>query len=165
MHGNTDFDKGFERYRFKQENDAWGAFSPAERRAWTIAIADFRPFTGSVNTARMIHQQINRPDGAVSLPDWVAIAMSFDAIGFSAHDWHDLMMALHVLQGQNKKRFLNNPAVEVEEVRGQTFLWPVPKEWTALQGLKLHGMTVLRAAGKIIGHYEPRPSKNVRGQS
>lgn len=74
------------RDRFVKENEAWGRITPAERIAWTKALAQFPPTKLNVigkwalNTA--LHNNI-----PVLFDSWVSVAVHWDALGITPAAW------------------------------------------------------------------------------
>lgn len=144
------------RTRFAQQNQAWGEFSPEERRAWTLAIADFHPFTSSVNTLQLINQQVHSPSGVINLESWISIAKAFDAVGFTAQQWTELMMALHTLFGRRPELFEEQPAIEIETFRGQSRIWPRAEYWQPWQRIRDRDVTAMRATLITLDKNSPK---------
>ena len=74
------------RDRFVKENEAWGRITPAERIAWTKALAQYPPTTLNVigNWALNTALRNNTP---VLFESWVSIATHWDAQGITPEAW------------------------------------------------------------------------------
>lgn len=74
------------RDRFSKENEAWGRITPAERLAWTKALAMFPPTKLNVigNWALNTALLKNTP---VLFASWVGIAVNWDALGITPEVW------------------------------------------------------------------------------
>lgn len=74
------------RDRFVKENEAWGRITPAERIAWTKALAQFPPTRLNVigNWALNTALQTNTP---VLFESWVSVAVRWDALGIEPEAW------------------------------------------------------------------------------
>jgi hypothetical protein len=149
-----------------REEALWAPLSPKERRQWTQALLDFRPGRETVMTYRMLDDMVNRT-GVISLERLVQPLLAFDAAGFSAKDWLEIMTSLHVLLARQPDLVLENPAVTMVANFLHTSRVAIePEAWLAWIPLRRSGASALSATRAVLHAAKPVPdtpnSDNVR---
>lgn len=74
------------RDRFVKENEAWGRITPAERIAWTKALATFPPTKLNVIGQWALNTAL-RNNTPVLFESWVSVAVAWDAQGITPDAW------------------------------------------------------------------------------
>jgi hypothetical protein len=138
-----------------REEALWAPLSPKERRQWTQALLDFRPTRETVMTYRMLDDMMNRT-GVISLERLIQPLLAFDAAGFRAKDWLDIMTSLHVMLARQPERVINNPAVTMlPDISHTSRVAIKPEDWSAWLTLRSSGASALSATHTVLRAAQP----------
>ncbi len=150
----------YDRVQHAREEAAWAPLSPKERRQWTQALLDFRPSRETVMTYRMLDDMVNRT-GVISLERLVQPLRDFDAAGFGAQDWLEIMTSLHVVLARQPERVIDNPAVTMlPDFVHSSRVAITPEAWLAWLPLRRKGVSALSATHAVLQAANPDLAKS-----
>jgi hypothetical protein len=152
----TDGLGNYDRVQHAREEALWAPLSPGERRQWSQGLIDFRPDAATPMTNRMLDSMMGRY-GVISLESWVKPLLAFDAAGFSAQDWLEIMTSLHVLLAQHPERVMDNPAVTLRTDYAFTSRVAIePEAWRGWLPIRRSGASALSATQAVLRAAKPR---------
>jgi hypothetical protein len=152
----------YDRVQHAREEAVWAPLSPKERRQWTQALLDFRPSRETVMTYRMLDDMVNRT-GVISLERLVQPLRDFDAAGFSAQDWLEIMTSLHVVLARQPERVIDNPAVTMlPDFVHSSRVAITPEAWLAWLPLRRKGASALSATHAVLQAARPDMARSPR---
>lgn len=146
----TDGLGNYDRVQHAREEALWAPLSPGERRQWSQCLDDYRPDRETPMTNRMLDSMMGRY-GVISLERWVEPVLAFDAAGFCAQDWLEIMTSLHVFLAREPELVLDNPAVTMLREHQRTSRVAIqPESWLAWVPLRHSGKSAITATRAVL---------------
>ena len=145
-----------DRAQHTREEAMWAPLSPEERRAWSKGLVDYRPDAATPMTNHMLNAMM-RHNGVISLERWVKPLLAFDAAGFIAKDWLEIVTSLHVLLAQHPERVMDNPAVTMRTDYAFTSRIAIePEAWRGWLPIRRSGTSALSATDAVLRAAKPQ---------